>query len=222
MNYIYYILIILGLLALLIATVRLPGRSRLANKQMELARDTDKRKLKHQKAQAKVESRKPLLASDEKRNHVIERELARVPAPWGWPQYGKRKGIGKRAHEFTHSDHDLSDSLHRLTDKLFDEKRTVQDAEYLKKRNENMRVLLEDRYNPQVKMSKVKYQKVNAPLLRDPGTPHDQMDNFPSGKGDQLTEELKSKPRTQTGRTKSAGRDARRTDLKNLKTPWGW
>jgi len=222
LDYIYYILIILGLLALLIVAVRLPGRSRLANKQMELARSADKRKLKHQKAQAKAESRKPLLTSDGKTHHVIERELARVPAPWGWPQHGKHKGIGERVHEFTHSDHDLSDSLHRLTDKLFDEKRTVQDAEYLQKRNASMRALLEDQYVPKAKMSKVNYRKVKAPMLRDPGAPHDQMDNFPSGKGDQLTEELKSKSRTQTGRKKLRGRDARRTDLKNLKTPWGW
>jgi hypothetical protein len=222
LEYIYYILIILVLLAILIAVVRLPGSSRLANNQMELARDARKRKMKKQEAQAKAESRKPTLASGGNSNYVIKRELARIPAPWGWPQHEKRKGFGKRVHDFTHSDHDLSDSLHRLSDKLFSQKQTVQDAEYQKKKDANLRVLLEDRHSPQITMSEIEYQKVRAPLLRDPGAPHDQMDNFPSGKGDQLTGKLKSRSRTQTGGAKSAGRDARRTNLKNLKTPWGW
>ena len=110
----------------------------------------------------------------------------------------------------------------RFADKLIHEKTNVDDQEYLKKRNASVRALLEDRYGRSARMSEIEYNKVKAPLLRDPGAPHDQMDNFPSGKAGQLAKMLKRQSRTLPGEVRPVGKDARRADLKNLKTPWGW
>jgi hypothetical protein len=64
------------------------------------------------------------------------------------------------------------------------------------------------------------YQKVKPPRLRDPSLPHDQMDNFPSGKTEQIVSGLDKQPdkpedRRETPRRKTGS-------LKDVKTPWGW
>lgn len=212
MEYVYYILIILGLMAFIIYLVSLPGRSRLSNDHMALAEDARKRK-QRQQAQEEAEVRKS--PRGRRSSPAIQRELSRVPTPWGWPQYGDDKN-GNSIH------HDFSDSIHRFADRLIHEKKTVQDQKYLEKRNASMRALLEDRYGRASRMSEVPYRKVKAPLLRDPGATPDQMDSFPSGKGDQIAAKFGKQPGKFVGGKKAASRDARRADLKNLKTPWGW
>jgi len=215
-EYIYYILILLCLMACILSVVRLRGQSQLANNPMSLADGARQRKLKEEKALAKAESRKsPLSSQGRNRNPVMKRELARVPTPWGWPQYGEdgSKKNGER---------DFPGSLHRLADMLIHEKKTVQDQHYLEKRNASMRALLEDRYGRPSTMSNIPYRQVQAPLLRDPNAPHDQMDNFPSGKVDQLASKLKRQSGISQGRPMPSSRDAKRANLKNLKTPWGW
>ena len=215
-EYINYILIILGLMALIITMARLQGRNRLANNPMALAEVARKRKRKEHKTGEAARVRKPILASQHpKKSPVIKRQLARVPTPWGWPHHDEDKNNGN-------SERDLSASLHRFADRLIHEKKTVQDQRYLEKRNSSMRALLEDRYGRSSRMPEIQYQKVVAPLLRDPGAPHDQMDNFPSGKAEQLAAKLKGQSGTRAGRAKPARRDVKRADLKNLKTPWGW
>ena len=211
-EYVYYILIILGLMALIIFLVSQPGRSRLASDHMALAEDARKRKLKQQAKEA-AENRKS--APGRRSSPAIQRELARVPTPWGWPQYGDDKTRKS-------NDRDFSNSLHDFADRLVNEKRTVQDQQYMEKRNANMRALLEDRYGRASKMPEIPYRKVKAPLLRDPRAEPDQMDNFASGKGDQIVAKLEKQSGKFVGRTKAARRDAGRANLKNVKTPWGW
>lgn len=212
MEYVYYILIILGLMAFIIYLVSLPGRSRLSNDHMALAEDARKRK-QRQQAQEEAEVRKS--PRGRRSSPAIQRELSRVPTPWGWPQYGDDKN-GNSNH------HDFSESIHRFADRLIHEKKTVQDQKYLEKRNASMRALLEDRYGRASRMPEVPYRKVKAPLLRDPGATPDQMDSFASGKGDQIAAKLEKQPGRFVGGKKAVRRDARRADLKNLKTPWGW
>ena len=216
MEYVYYILIILGLLGLIIAFAILKGQSRLANNHLSLAEAARKRKQKEQKAREAEGSRKPILASQRHKNSpVIERELASVPTPWGWPNYVEDRNKNK-------GDLDFSGSLSRFADRLIHEKKTVQDQLYLKKRNASMRALLEDRYGRPSEMPEIQYKRVKAPLLRDPGAPHDQMDNFPSGRAEQLATRLKEQSGTGAGRKRLVRKDVGRADLKKLKTPWGW
>ena len=212
MEYVYYVLIILGLLALIIYLASLPGQSRLSNDHMALADDARKRKQKNQ-AREEAETRKT--PRGRRSSPAIQRELSRVPTPWGWPRYGDDKN-GNNNH------HDFSDSFHRFTDRLIHEKKTVQDQKYLEKRNASMRALLEDRYGRASRMPEVPYRKVKAPLLREPGATPDQMDSFPSGRVDQIAAKLEKQTGKFIGRNKAARKDAKRADLKNLKTPWGW
>jgi hypothetical protein len=61
-----------------------------------------------------------------------------VPIPWGWPGNNTPAGSTEQ--------HDVSDSLHRFVDHLISEKQTVESREYLLKRNENLKLLVESRY----------------------------------------------------------------------------
>jgi hypothetical protein len=61
-----------------------------------------------------------------------------VPTPWGWPGYDPLVRAGE--------DHNMSESLHRFVDHLLSEKQTIENREYLLKRNEGLRLLMEDRY----------------------------------------------------------------------------
>ena len=212
MEYVYYMLFFLGLIALIIFLVSQPGRSRLANDHMALAEDARKRKLKQQ-AKEVAENRKS--APGRRSNPVVQRELARVPTPWGWPQYGDDKTRNDM-------DRNFSNSLHYFADRLVNEKKTVQDQQYMEKRNASMRALLEDRYGRASRMPEIPYRKVKAPLLRDPRAEPDQMDNFASGKGDQIVAKLEKESGRFVGRSTAARKEAGRADLKNLKTPWGW
>jgi hypothetical protein len=210
-EYVYYSLIILGLMTCVLVVARFPGQSWLSSDPVALADRARKQKRKEAKLRAKEEQR----ADSLKRNPVMKRQLSRVPTPWGWPQYDENGDIKS-------GERDFSTSLHRLADKLIHEKKTVQDQEYLDKRNESMRALLEDRYGRSSRMTEMKYRNVRAPVLRDPNSPYDQMDNFPSGKADRIAAKLKSQSGSQQGRPMPSRKDAQRTDLKNLKKPWGW
>ena len=206
----------LGLLVAIIALARLPGQTRSVNEQMALADEARKRKLKKQKKLLEAEQDKsfPRLHGS-KKDPVIERELSRVPTPWGWPQHADL--INTNTNKF-----DISESMSRFTEKMIHEKKTVDDKDYLDKRNASLRALLEDRYGRSARMTEVQYEKVKAPRLRDPGAPHDQMDNFPSGKANQLAAKLRKQSRSHSGKVSPVGKEARGADLKNIKTPWGW
>jgi len=69
--------------------------------------------------------------------HPVE-PVANVPTPWGWP------GNDPMAH--SHDEHGVSESLHRFVDHLLSEKQTIENREYLLKRDKNLRLLVEDRY----------------------------------------------------------------------------
>ena len=200
----------------ILVIARWANQSRLSYDPVALADRARKLKRKEIQRQAKAAQRQSKLSSNSrKRNPVMKRELSRIPTPWGWPQYDEDGDIKS-------GEGDYSTSLHRLADSLIHEKKTVQDQAYVDKRNASMRALLEDRYGRSSRMAEIKYRNVRAPLLRDPNAPHDQMDNFPSGKADQVAAMLKNQSGSQEGRPLPSGRDATRVDLKNLKNPWGW
>ena len=214
MEYLYYVLLVLALLAGCVFALMIPGRRRLANRPDQLADRSNRRR---EKQQQKADARRPDLAH---RHVVLERERKHVPTPWGWPG-SDLHGAGRTHHgvdgsfEVAHPG-----ALRRWVDHLVAEKRTVQDESYVTRREASLRALLEDRYGRSVKATEVAYRKVKPPLLRDPSAPHDQMDNFPSGKTDQIVSGLDRQP---DAPAPASDRPLRKTgSLKEVKTPWGW
>ena len=145
---------------------------------------------------------------------IIKRELKHVPTPWGWPGSDVRQGgLGDRSGG--------NGSLQAWIDHLVSEKRTVDDDLYQSRKDASLRALLEDRYGRPAKPGEVEYRRVKPPLLRDPGRPYDQEDNFPSGRTGQILDGLSRQPgkpspaQSAPGMRKAGG-------LKDVKTPWGW
>ena len=213
MEYLYYIVLILALLAACLFALKIPGSRRLAHKPEELAERAVRRR-QHDQRKAGATA-----AEMAHRHAVIERELKNVRTPWGWP--GSERQGGR--------DHDGKDQygevvghgvLRRWIDHLVAEKQLVQDEGYLKHREESLRALMEDRYGRVIKPTEMAYRKVRPPLLRDPSLPHDQMDNFPSGKADQIVSGLDRQPgKPDADRTTPLRKTG---SLKEIKTPWGW
>jgi hypothetical protein len=213
-EYLYYVLLVLGLLAGCLFALKIPGRNRLARKPEVLA---DRTRQRHQREKRKADAGHLDL---EHRHAVLVRELKQVRTPWGWPgsEPHATEGLNRGKHvsgEIVHQG-----ALRRWVEHLVAEKQTIQDANYVQRREASLRALLEDRYGRAVKPSEMAYGKVKPPRLRDPNEPHDQMDNFPSGKTDKIVSGLDRQP----GATESSREAPRRKtgSLKDLKTPWGW
>jgi hypothetical protein len=185
-------LIILALVALYLYAVRIPGKRRLARKPADLADlARNRRRLEQEKAAAE----EPVPPHYDR---IINRELKNVPTPWGWPGSDVRQG-GLRASQ----------------------NGTVDDNEYQRRKQASLRALLEDRFGRPAKPGEIEFRKVKPPLLRDPGRPYDQEDNFPGGRADQIVATLERQP----GRPGPAlrGLAARKVvGLKDVRTPWGW
>lgn len=143
---------------------------------------------------------------------AIERDLQQVPTPWGWP--GSELHHGHHGHGAD----EHGGSFQHWVDRLVREKRTVEDSDYRLRRSASLRALLEDRYGRAVEPGSQHYEKVRPPRLRDPSLPHDQQDNFPSGKTGQIMNKLTR----QHGQPVSTGSRRGRRGLKEVKTPWGW
>jgi hypothetical protein len=212
MEYIYYILIILCIVACSLLLLRLPGQSRLRGDQMALSQKARYRKNRQQKSNKTDEYQQA------RKHLVLKRELSKVPAPWGWPGHDPAAAYNRQANLNARQVHGVSETLHNWVDSLIREKQPVDEAEYLLKKKNSMRALLEDRYGRASQMKALRYQKVKAPMLRDPNLPHDQMDNFPGGKG----EKIESKLRGQAEPSKLHWEKIRKTELKTMKKPWGW
>jgi hypothetical protein len=211
-EYLYYLLAILALVAVCLYLVRTPGQLRLTRKPIDLAARGRKHRLRaRQKAAQKAAGQPPDLPH---RETIIKRELKQVPTPWGWP--------GSDVSQVSRRDvRNRNGSLQAWIDHLVSKKRTVDDDDYRSRKDASLRALLEDRYGRPAKPSEVEYRRVKPPRLRDPGRPYDQEDNFPSGRTEQIVaglDRLPGKPAPAQG-----GRAARRAGgLKNVKTPWGW
>lgn len=71
---------------------------------------------------------------------VPSNERLNVPTPWGWPGKGSRTQAA--------DERSVSDSLQRFVDHLMVEKQTVEDRNYVQRKNESLRSMMEDRYGP--------------------------------------------------------------------------
>jgi hypothetical protein len=214
-DFLFYSLILLGVVGILLVLARLPGSSRLASRQMELAEKASKRKKRQAAKQAASNSRLP------QQEAVIRRELKKAPIPWGWPGSDVRNGAhhGQAAHGL--SPGHAARSLRHWIDHLIEEKRTVDDDEYRQMNAEALRSMVEDRFGRTPQATRITYRKVKPPRLRDPSRPHDQEDNFPSGRTEEIVEKLSRQP----GKPKvvQQWRPTRKAaGLENIKKPWGW
>jgi hypothetical protein len=126
MEYVTYILIILGVMALCLAVFGRKGDF--------VSTKSGKPFPAGSKQPGSVEAQAKSKSTPENRLNV--------PTPWGWPG----NGSVVKASE----DHDLSETLHRFVDHLIAEKQTVEDRGYLLKRDESLRLLIEDRYGKSV------------------------------------------------------------------------
>lgn len=211
-EYLYYVLLVLALLAGCLFALKIPGRKRLTREHEKLAERARQRRAREQ------EKASTGIKGQAYRHAIIERELQKVRTPWGWP--GAEHHGGESVQGGGYGDMAAHGGLRRWVDHLIAEKRTIQDEDYLKRREDSLRALLEDRYGRAVKASEMTFRKVKPPLLRDPSLPYDQMDNFPSGKADEIASGLDRQPDQPQG-----GREVRLKktgSLREIKTPWGW
>jgi hypothetical protein len=214
-EYLNYLLVILALLAVcLLFMLRRPTDARLRSRQAELA---ERARQRRRHAMAAGEN----AASAERRKQVLNRELRSVRTPWGWPGSDVRIGNGLNGSNDGPPRQGTTGLLQQWVDRLITEKRTVDDDEYLLRRDASLRAMIEDRFGRSARPTEMAYQPVRAPLLRDPSRPYDQMDNFPSGRTDRIVAKLQREP----GKPAEAPRQAlARTNvaLRDIKTPWGW
>lgn len=211
----YYVLFMLGTLAVGILIAGLIHKSRVLSNQMELAKRARLRKLKEQTSGQQASKTHSFSLTGSKPSAVTARQLQTVRTPWGWPQHGQSsKQISGYA--------EMSHSLRGLADKLMNPKKTKEDQEYMEKRDASIRALLEDRYGRASRMKEMPYQKVKAPLLRDPSRPYDQLDSMPSSKADQVVSKLSRQSSASKNMKLSASKLNQTAEDKYIKTPWGW
>ena len=150
MEYITYILIIFGIMAL--CFVLLPEKAR------------DHTLKKHTpKITTPVEASRVDVAPN--------RETLNVPIPWGWPGHDDHVTENSHASLNTQEVHGVSESLYRFADRLISEKQTIESREYMLKKDVSLRALLEDRYGRVYRAPQDNNRNVQVPLLHDPGKP---------------------------------------------------
>ena len=202
-DYLYYILVTLAIMAFCLYLMGVRGFTRVGSDEIALNERARKRR-KKEHVRSPRNDRNP-----ERYKVLMNRGAQNIPTPWGWPGYGEKADLGHSAHSAnnhrTAQGHVVSDSLHRWVDHLVSEKRTVDDQDYLLKREASVRALLEDRYGRTLK----------APVDPDRFTRPPQL----NGRGNKTTSKLKSEPGKLPGSGVSL---TSRSKLKEVKTPWGW
>lgn len=211
----FYIVIGLAIVVLGLVLVSLSPHDRTSERPQELAERAQARRQRQGKRDAGK--------SDPLPNHriVLRRELQRVPIPWGWPGSELR-----RKDDANPALHGLGPagspgSMKSWIDHLVAEKRTVEDEHFRSRKEAALRSMVEDRYGRSIRAAELNFQKVKPPRLQDPDRPHDQMDNFPSGRADAIASKLSSQPgELKVGVPRQATRKSKA--LGDIKQPWGW
>lgn len=214
MEYLFYVLVILSLLALCLYLARLPGQARLDGRQAALAERARKRR-------QSAEQNSPESAALARQRRLLSRDLRNVPTPWGWPGNEVRHSGELNGTVNGNVGNGGAGPLQQWIERLVSEKRTVDDSAYLMRRDKSLRTMIEDRYGRTAKPGEIAYRQVKTPMLRDPSRPHDQMDNFPSGRTERIVARLEQQPGTPSAPPNTAASRAA-APLKEIKTPWGW
>lgn len=216
-DYINFNLILLAVLVALLIWLQLPSRSRLTNNLMSMADAAHEGRPIKGTQTRQVRVAKPRSHGQHKSELAID--LSNVPIPWGWPHYEKNTfETGHPALANGHA-HSISELLHFWADRLVQEKHTVDDEEYKRRKAGWIRTLMEDRYGRSSTMAPV----TNVKWSEAPTNGHDQMDNFSSGRVDKIEAKLLRNGQTHKFFHSSGKiRLNMHTQLKDLKMPWGW
>jgi hypothetical protein len=211
----FYSVVGLAVLVLVFVLANLSARNRLTERSQELAERAQARRQR----EGKGDMGKP----DQLPNHkiVLRRELKNVPIPWGWPggELRRKDSTNKALNGLGPAD--STGSMKSWIEHLIAEKRTVEDDDFRSRKQAALRFMIEDRYGRSIQAAEIYFQSVKPPRLRDPDRPHDQMDNFPSGRTDAIASKLSPQP----GESKVgiASQPLRKpTALGDIKRPWGW
>ena len=211
MEYVYYVLTILGILLACLCCFRAPGLLQPRSRQVDLAANNRNRVKKAEQARTATNAEKS----------VLQRQSMKVPTPWGWPGSQHKTSVSRYSGIDVQQATGVSDTLQRWVDQMISSKQTIEDESYRRRKEASMRALLEDRYGRSGQPIPVRYAKVKPPLLRDPAEPHDQMDNFPSGKLDRIERGLTQQARP-SGTYSDSLKKPRFEEKRELRTPWGW
>lgn len=215
MEYLFYCSIVLTLVGIIVFAFRLSAERRLQDHQMKLA---DRARKRRERAAQDRDAKARILPHQEA---VLRRQLKNVPTPWGWPGSANRAVAAGGKSPLSPDVQASSGMFQRWIDHLLAEKRTVDDSEYLESRHAALRSMIEDRFGRTPQPQEMAFQNVRPPRLMDPQRPHDQMDNFPSGKTEKIVSGLTRQPaKTRSEAIAAAAR--RKVQLGDIKTPWGW
>ena len=167
MEYITYILIILGIMVLCHFVLRDPEQS--------LTRDEEPGLLKKipEHLSGKKATNNSAASELPNASHTPGIETLNVPTPWGWPGHDNRAATTSKAIPNAQEVHDVSESLHRFVSRLLSEKQTVEDREYLLKKDASMKALFEDRYGRAGVAPDAGNPKTGTPPLSDPDKAHE-------------------------------------------------
>jgi hypothetical protein len=216
---------VLALMIILLVIMRVSARSRDAYNEFSLAFENRRQKLQEIRARRKAKLHEDaMLSQNGRRDLTIQREIRRVPAPWGWPDQGRNERLGRGEKHSSHRS--MSTSLIQLADLLLHEKELVESREHVLHKNACVRALVEDRYgrvDTHPSMTQIEFDRVTAPLLRDPGLEPDQMDNFASRRADKMSVKIFGATKYKKEK-KLIFNDIEPGEviLSQLKTPWGW
>ena len=150
MEYVTYILIIIGIMAL--CFVLWPEKA---------SEHTLKRSTQKSGTSAEIP----------RADTALNRAMLNVPIPWGWPGHEEHANDNSHAIFAAQEVHGVSESLHRFADRLLSEKQTKESREYLLKKEDSLRALLEDRYGRAYKTPPANKQNTQSPNVRNPGKP---------------------------------------------------
>jgi hypothetical protein len=165
MEYITYILFILGIVATCLIWLRSSAPPLIRTVEPKISEKVSTGSPEKQTTMSST-------ATETTRVDVaLNGKMPNVLTPWGWPGHNERVSDSNPATRNAQEVHGVSESLHRLVGHLLSEKQTVEDREYLLKKDASLRALLEDRYGRASVAPDAGYQELKAPLFPEPSEP---------------------------------------------------
>ena len=142
MEYITYILIMIGVIAVCLALVHFSDRT-----QTRLDAPTRSKLVPDKKPPANE-------------SVVLKNKTLVIPTPWGWPGHdGQTEQSSHVARHHPPGVRGVSGTLARFSDRLFHEKRTVENSEYVLRKDASLRAMIEDRHSPASKVGRTEQRE---------------------------------------------------------------
>jgi len=150
MEYVTYILVIVGIMAFCLVLWPEKAREHTLKKSTHIVGEP---------------------AETARANIVLNREMLDVPIPWGWPGHEVHTTDSSHVTLAAQEVHGVSESLHRFADRLLSEKQTKESRDYQLKKEDSLRALLEDRYGQAYKTAQTKRQNMQSSKSHNSGKP---------------------------------------------------